>query len=63
MPAINVFTKNRQGIFHFYNAELLYTQSEEGQHPRHADLLWPLWSLFDLTPEGRGSDWFPRLLY
>jgi predicted dithiol-disulfide oxidoreductase (DUF899 family) len=63
MPAINVFTKTPQGIHHFYNTELLYAPSVEGQHPRHADLVWPLWNLFDLTPEGRGTDWFPRLLY
>ena len=26
------------------------------------DLLWPIWSLFDLTPEGRGN-WMPKLSY
>ncbi len=31
--------------------------------PRHVDLLWPLWNLFDLTPEGRGTDWYPKLSY
>ncbi len=63
MPAINVFMKDQRGIHHFYNTELLYASSAEGQHPRHADLVWPLWQLFDLTPEGRGIDWFPRLSY
>ncbi len=63
MPAINVFTKNEQGIHHFYDTELLYAQAAEGQHPRHADLLWPLWNLFDLTAKGRGTGWFPRLYY
>ncbi len=63
MPAINVFTKNQHGIHHFYNSELLYAPPEGGQHPRHADLVWPLWNLFDLTPEGRGKDWFPKSSY
>lgn len=63
MPAINVFTKDHKGIHHFYNTELLYAPAAERQHPRHADLVWPLWNLFDLTPEGRGSDWFPKLRY
>lgn len=63
MPAINVFSKDQHGIHHFYNAELLYAPTPEGQHPRHADLVWPLWNLFDLIPEGRGTDWFPRLSY
>jgi predicted dithiol-disulfide oxidoreductase (DUF899 family) len=62
-PAINVFTKTAEGVFHFYNAELFYAKSEPGQHPRHADLIWPLWSVFDLTPDGRGSDWLPKLSY
>ena len=63
LPAINVFTKTADGIFHNYNAELLYAPSEEGQHPRHADAIWPLWSVFDLTPAGRGNDWFPKPAY
>jgi len=63
IPAINVFTQNGEAIHHTYNGELLYAPSEEGQNPRHVDLLWPLWNLFDLTPEGRGTDWFPRFSY
>lgn len=63
MPAINVFHKAKEGICHFYNAELLYAPSAKGQHPRHADLIWPLWNLFDLTPEGRGTDWYPKFSY
>ncbi|NNE83545.1 MAG: DUF899 family protein, partial [Alphaproteobacteria bacterium] len=49
LPAINVFRKTDSGVFHSYNAELLYAPSEEGQHPRHADAIWPLWSVFDMT--------------
>lgn len=63
MPAINVFRKTDHGIFHFYSAELLYAPTEAGQNPRHADLIWPLWNLFDLTPDGRGVDWFPKYSY
>ncbi len=63
MPAINVFSRTGGGIFHSYNTELLYAPSEENQDPRHADLLWPLWCLFDLTPDGRGSEWYPRISY
>jgi len=63
MPAVNVFQKKTDGIYHFYNTELLYAPMEDGQEPRHADLIWPVWNLLDLTPEGRGSDWYPRLSY
>ncbi len=24
-------------------------------------MLWPLWNVLDLTPEGRGKDWYPKL--
>ena len=34
-----------------------------GQDPRHVDPIWPLWNLFDLTPKGRGADWYPKLAY
>lgn len=63
IPAINVFRKTDDGVFHTYNAELLYAPTEDGQHPRHADTIWPLWSVFDLTPGGRGDGWFPRNSY
>ena len=63
IPAANVFVKRGDGIYHFYSTELLYSESEEGQEPRHVDLLWPLWNVFDLTPEGRGEDWHPKLSY
>ena len=33
------------------------------QDGRHVDSFWPLWNLFDLTPEGRGTNWYPRLRY
>ena len=61
LPACNVFTKNPDGIFHFYSTELLYAPLQG--HPRHMDLMWPVWNMLDITPQGRGTDWFPRLSY
>ena len=63
IPTLNVFQKSDDGVFHCYNTELLYTPPEAGQGPRHVDSIWPLWNLFDFTPEGRGADWNPRLAY
>ena len=63
IPALNVFRKTPEGIFHFYNTELLYVPSEKGQNGRHVDTIWPLWNLFDYTPEGRGTDWYPEYSY
>lgn len=62
-PAANVFRKTADGIFHFYNTELLYAPTEEGQNGRHVDMIWPLWNVFDMTPEGRGTDWYPKHSY
>lgn len=63
MPALNVFVRRGQKLFHSYNTELLFVPTEPGQNARHVDLLWPLWNLFDLTPDGRGTDWYPKLSY
>ncbi len=60
---INVFQRGADGIRHVYNSELLFSSTEQGQHPRHIDPIWPLWNVFDLTPAGRGTDWFPQLSY
>jgi predicted dithiol-disulfide oxidoreductase (DUF899 family) len=62
-PVMNVFTRRGSDIHHFYATELLWAPSEPGQDGRHVDLVWPLWNLLDLTPEGRGETWNPRLRY
>ncbi|MCG8595265.1 MAG: DUF899 family protein [Kiloniellales bacterium] len=63
LPIVNVFQKAEDGICHRYASELFFLPSEPGQNPRHIDNLWPLWNLLDLTPEGRGTDWYPRYDY
>ena len=55
------FVRRDDGIHHFWAAEMLYA-IKDGK-PRHMDLLWPLWNALDLTPEGRGADWYPALSY
>ena len=62
-PAANVFCRNDDGIYHFYNTELLYGPTEEGQNQRHVDMIWPLWNVLDMTPKGRGTDWYPKHSY
>lgn len=62
-PALNVFTRKGDGIHHAWCTELLFAPSDPGQNSRHVDAIWPLWSLFDCTPEGRGTDWYPKLAY
>ena len=63
MPILNVFVKKGGALRHFYSSEMLYAPSPKGQNARHVDMIWPLWNLLDFTPEGRGSDWYPRISY
>jgi predicted dithiol-disulfide oxidoreductase (DUF899 family) len=63
VPIMNVFWREGETIRHFWASELLYAPAEEGQDPRHGDSLEPLWNLFDLTPDGRGTDWYPDFSY
>ena len=63
LPMLNVFHRDGGTIRHFWGSELLFEPSDPGQDPRHGETIDPLWNLFDLTPEGRGSDWYPSLSY
>lgn len=63
MPMLNVFVKRDGRVLHAYATELLFAKDEAGQNARHIDAIWPLWNLFDFTPEGRGETWYPRLRY
>lgn len=62
-PMLNVFFRKAGKVRHVWGAELLYTKAEKNQNQRHVDMIWPLWNLLDVTPEGRGTDWYPRLSY
>lgn len=62
-PQINVFRRTKEGIFHYYSSELFFTDWPKGMDARHVDSVWPLWNLFDLTPEGRGGNWYPQVKY
>jgi len=35
------------------NLRLKGGQSDPRQDMRHVDTIWPLWNLFDVTPDGR----------
>jgi predicted dithiol-disulfide oxidoreductase (DUF899 family) len=37
--------------------------ADPGQDPRGAPDMAPLWNILDLTPAGRGTDWYPKLSY
>ena len=63
LPTLNVFARRNGRIYHAYCTELLFAPPDRGQDGRHVDLIWPLWNVLDLTPEGRGTTWYPKLRY
>lgn len=64
LPMAHVWTNRGGEVRHFWGTELFaHDDPSWANHPRHVDSIWPLWNVFDLTPEGRGGDWYPKLAY
>ena len=61
--AFNIFTRRGGRIRHFWAGEMSGATADPGQDPRGAPDLMPIWTVLDCTPEGRGTDWYPRLKY
>jgi predicted dithiol-disulfide oxidoreductase (DUF899 family) len=65
--AFNVFTRSKQAdvvtMRHFWGGEMNGASADPGQDPRGAPDLMPIWSILDATPDGRGTDWYPKLNY
>jgi len=61
LPMLNIFRKTPTGFSHFWGSESFFADID-GQ-PRHLDQIWLLWNMLDLTPNGRGTDWYPVLTY
>lgn len=61
--AFNVFTRKDDVIRHSWGDEMGMDTADPGQDPRGAADAMPLWNILDLTPEGRGTDWYPKLEY
>jgi len=61
--AFNVFTRRDGTIRHFWSGEMGFGTADPGQDPRGAPDLMPIWTILDATPEGRGTDWYPKLEY
>lgn len=61
-PALDVWVKQDGVVHHFWASEMGGT-NDPGQDARGAPDIMPLWNLLDLTPGGRGTDWYPDLQY
>jgi predicted dithiol-disulfide oxidoreductase (DUF899 family) len=62
-PLAHVFVRHGKKIHHSWSSELWFAGGDPGQDMRHVDFMWPLWSILDTTPEGRGKTWGPELQY
>jgi predicted dithiol-disulfide oxidoreductase (DUF899 family) len=63
VPGFSVFTRSNDVIQHFYSGEMTGAMADPGQDPRGGPDLDPLWLMLDLTRQGRGTDWYPKLEY
>ena len=63
VPGLNIFTRRDGTIRHFWAGEMSGEMADSGQDPRGAPDADPLWMFLDLTPEGRGTNWYPMLEY
>lgn len=59
----NVFVRRDGKVHHFWGDEMGFETADPGQDPRGAPDPMPLWTMLDMTPGGRGTDWYPELRY
>jgi len=62
-PALVVFRREGDEVRLFWSSEMTKEMADPGQDPRDAPDLGSLWTVLDLTPAGRGGDWYPKLQY
>jgi predicted dithiol-disulfide oxidoreductase (DUF899 family) len=62
-PALIIFKRDGEVVRLFWASEMSREMADPGQDPRDAPDIASLWSILDLTPEGRGTDWYPKLEY
>lgn len=57
LMALNTFRKTNDGIFHTWSFELFYARGDRKPDARHSDVIWPFSTIYDVTLDGRPSDW------
>lgn len=66
-PVMAVFkrseTSRGASVRLFWKAEMTGEMTDKGKDPRGGPDFSPLWTALDLTPEGRGDKWYPKLDY
>ena len=62
-PALTVYRRDGDQVRLFWASEMTKEMADPDQDPRDAPDIASLWSILDLTPEGRAKDWYPKLQY
>jgi predicted dithiol-disulfide oxidoreductase (DUF899 family) len=62
-PALVVFKRDDDKVRLFWASEMTKEMADPDQDPRDAPDIASLWSILDLTPGGRGINWYPKLAY
>ena len=62
-PGLWVFKRDGEQVRLFWSSAQTLDTADAGQDPRDAPDIASLWSVLDLTPEGRPADWYPKLSY
>jgi predicted dithiol-disulfide oxidoreductase (DUF899 family) len=62
-PALVVFKRDGENVRLFWASEMTMEMADPGQDPRGAPDIAALWTILDLTPSGRETDWYPKLSY
>lgn len=62
-PALVVYQRDGEKVRIFWSAEQTKEMADPGQDPRLSPDIPALWAVLDLTPEGRGTTWYPKLYY
>lgn len=63
LAALVVFKRDGDTVRLFWASEMTGEMADPGQDPRDAPDIASLWNILDLTPGGRGKDWYPKLSY
>ncbi|WP_375291066.1 DUF899 family protein [Qipengyuania sp.] len=62
-PVLTVFRKDGDKVRLFWKGAMTGEMAEEGKDPRGIPDVASVWTVLDLTPGGRGTDWYPKLDY
>jgi predicted dithiol-disulfide oxidoreductase (DUF899 family) len=63
VASLVVYQRDGANVRLFWASEMSFDMADPGQDPRDAPDIAALWSILDLTPGGRGKDWYPKLEY